>query len=572
MNTQKNKAFLADAYPGKAQYQLGEDVDIFYEIDNTGNEFKGFVEIKVSQLERYIVNQTVDVSVAGQCTKIFVFTFKPPFNESHTGFGVDIRLYADGEPVDIISTAFDTAKHWYLAPRYGFLSDFSIEDEKDENDIKQMEKYHINAVQYYDWMYRHDTLIPPEDYFVDPLGRKLSLPAVRNKVASCRKYGMHSIAYGAIYGASRDFYEKHRDWALYNNKGEVEAFGEWLYIMNVSPECPWSDHIVDEYAKCIEEIGFDGIHMDTYGAPKTDYSKLNGKTKFERLEEHFPLLIEKAHERLRTIKEDACLIFNAVNNWPVDKVAPSGQNAVYVEVWPPNDKYAHLYNIIKFAREIGKKQVILAAYLKPFKDEDIIEPSKLESCFCLASAVIFASGGYHLLLGENNKILSDPYYVKHSSIPGNFIKTVRNYYDFIVRYANLLFDLCLSDISMTFANGINDDILFENGNFSSCGEPDKVWTIIKEKPGCLVINFINLVGIKDDRWNEPKEIRPVEVYDITVKALINEPVKGIFTASPDIDDGRISELDFSFTDSKKGRYTVFRLPELINWGLIFIIT
>lgn len=572
MNAGRKEVCLTDAYPGKAQYRPGELIEILFEITNTCGHFHGYAVIEVLNLNECIYREKVDVCVNPKTTEKFCLSIQTSFDETCRGYGVDIGLFDASGLTDSISTAFDIAEHWFMAPRYGFLSDFYIDDETDEGDIRQLEKYHINVVQYYDWMYRHETLTPPGDYFRDPLGRDLSLLAVRNKINASRKLGMYNVAYGAIYGASRDFYKEHENWALYNNKGDAEGFDDWLYIMNISPESPWSAHIVEEYAECMEKIGFDGIHMDTYGFPKTAYSRLNGEKKLERLEEQFPLLINKTRDRIKKVKEDSCLIFNAVNNWPVDKVACAGQDIIYIEVWPPNDKYIHLYQLIKRAREAGDKQVVLAAYLKPFKEEGKIGLKQLESCFVLASAAIYASGGYHLLLGENNQILSDSYYVKHSNIPESLIRTFRNYYDFIVRYENLLFDLSLSDISMTFANGINEEILFENGNYSSYAEPDKIWTIVKEKPGLLVINLINLTGIKSDNWNEPKENLPSAVRGIRIKALINEPVKGVYASSPDMEGGLTQVLKYEYTETGRGRYTVCDLPELINWSVIYIIT
>ena len=44
--------------------------------------------------------------------------------------------------------------------RYGFLSDFSSGD-GDRLDVEWMRDLHLNAVQFYDWMYRHDRLLPP---------------------------------------------------------------------------------------------------------------------------------------------------------------------------------------------------------------------------------------------------------------------------------------------------------------------------------------------------------------------------------------------------------------------------
>jgi len=45
---------------------------------------------------------------------------------------------------------------------------------------------------------------------------------------------MESIAYGAVYAASKDFYEKHKEWAFYNSNQEVFKFIEVFYIMNIA--------------------------------------------------------------------------------------------------------------------------------------------------------------------------------------------------------------------------------------------------------------------------------------------------------------------------------------------------
>ena len=48
-----------------------------------------------------------------------------------------------------------------------------------EGVVDNFHRLHLNAVQFYDWMYRHARLLPPTDDFVDPLGRELSLATVR---------------------------------------------------------------------------------------------------------------------------------------------------------------------------------------------------------------------------------------------------------------------------------------------------------------------------------------------------------------------------------------------------------
>lgn len=562
--------YIADVYPDKVQYLPGQEVRILVEMYNPCTaEMEVTAAMSVKLLDDELIKDEINVALPANSTGAASFTFTPPVTYWQ-GFGADISLIINNNVCHRLSTAFDVVSTWKKAPRYGFLSDFYKEDEDDNKDVEQMRKYHLNVVQFYDWMYRHDDLIPGEAYFIDPLNRRLSLNAVKNKIEICHKYGMKTIAYGAVYAASKEFYEKHREWALYDNSGNVQSLGNWLIIMNTSPESPWAGHIINEYRKAVEMLDFDGIQMDTYGFPKSSFSMLKGQKKLVKPGNHFPVLINNARKELENVKDDIGLIFNAVNNWPVETVAPSEQDAVYIEVWEPNERYINLNQLINRAREIGKKPVILAAYLKAFSKKSSKDPAYAENCFLLVSAVIFASGGYHILLGEDNGVLTEEYFANYAKMRDEFERTVRNYYDFAVRYANLLFDLQLADLSMIHANGRGGEFQFENGLFSSCGEPGRIWTIVKEKPGFKIINLINFSGLQSDIWNEGKESKPAAACNICVRALINEEVRGVFMASPDMDNGMPGEIEFVYEEQSGGRIIKFLVPRLEVWNLIYI--
>ena len=157
-------------------------------------------------------------------------------------------------------------------------------------------------------------------------------------------------------------------------------------IMNISEQSPWHHHSIGEYRKAVEQVGFDGIHMDTYGYPKTGFSRLGGEPKLERLDEQFPALINNTRRELEQSKDDVCLIFNNVGNWPVDTVGAAAQDAIYVEVWKPYERYHHIREIIAWAqRHGGGKPVILAAYLVPFRleTEENIDKRTYPPCCCL---------------------------------------------------------------------------------------------------------------------------------------------------------------------------------------------
>jgi dextranase len=559
---------IKDIYPVKAQFKKGEKVQIIVELE--GTDFENNIKCNVYKLHENIITKTKNITDSE--SKV-VFEFDINSDEVFmSGYGVEVERYEKGEMVQVLTTAFDILSSWKYAPRYGFLADFSPKDIKDKEDLKEMNKYHINVVQYYDWMYRHHDLIPKSDVFIDPLDRELSLLTVKNKIELAHKYGMEAIGYGAVYAAAPEFYEKHKEMALYKNNHEVFGFSDFLYIMDISRECKWHDHIIHEFYKAVK-FGFDGIHMDQYGYPKEAVSKANGVNTVRSLRAEFPALIDDTRKYIEDKGEEVSLIFNAVNNWPVETVAKADQDAVYIEVWPPNETYQDLYNLIANAKKLApEKQVILAAYMKPFLQELNIPVNQAENAALLTMATIFASGGFHLLLGENNGVLNDPYYPKYRTIESeNFKKKLRSYYDFIVMFEELLYGFDVIDTTMVNTGGINGEYVISGVKASPKPEPNCVWSLVKERPGYKIVSLVNFSGIKDMNWNEAKEEAPIEIKNIELTVLTCHEVKGVYAASPDFKEGKAIGLDFDYVESDQGKKIKFNIPSLEIWNLIYIV-
>lgn len=561
--------YIVDIYPEKAQYLQSEPVSIMVELFNpAGTERQFELEIRSSFLNHLEDTQRFNISILpGECKVLPVSLGSRDVD--FAGYGVDVSLYEAGVLLQEASTSFDVVSDWRKAPRYGFLCDFYPGDRGDAADIETMRKYHINLVQFYDWMYRHDELVPPQSEFQDLMGRKLDFDVVKEKVELCHKHGMKALGYGAVYAACNEFYARHPDWALYNSCGEALDFIGVFKIMNISPDSPWHMHIIGQYRAAIREAGFDGIHMDTYGFPKTAISRLHGRDEVVRLDEHFPALINDARTELEQEKAEICLIFNNVGNWPVDTVAGAGQDAIYIEVWPPYERYWHIREIILRAKALGGgKPVILAAYMKPFIGADESSLPRAQFSTLLLTAAIAANGATHLLLGENNGILTQAYYVNYFRMDGRFSRVLRGYYDFIVRYSNILFRESLRDVSMTHVGGDNREYIFEGFPYSTYGEAGKVWVVVRECPDMKCISFINLCG-NGDLWNEGKG-EPAPQTDMKVRVLVDALPRAVYIASPDRNLCRPEPVKFSVENSDRGKYIVCGISELLIWSLLII--
>lgn len=458
--------------------------------------------------------------------------------------------------------AFDIVKNHHDVIRYGFLTDFSSND-IDSDDVEWMKDLHINAIQFYDWMYRHDDLVPVTKLYDNPLGRHMDIQAVINKINACKKYGIRPFAYGAIYAATKKTYEEHPDWAMYTMDLQPMVFAEWLYYMNISEECGWTTHIINEYQKAIK-LGFEGIHMDTYGFPKKVWDYNN---KPIDLSNSLVNLIDKTKQAVKKEDSNSGVIFNAVNNWPMESVARSNQDVVYIEVWPPHDTFYDLYTLIRQARFYSNKNVVLAAYMKPFEESSI---NQAQNALRLTFASISAAGGTQLVFGEYKSILKDSYYVRYAKISDSFCYVVSKYSDFIVRYSSLLYNDGGIDITRTACHGINEDICFvsKKCNFYADAQKDGVWTIIRETNKRISINLINLCG-NDNLWNSAKN-KPQEINDIQIQLRLDRHIEGIYVASPDYESLQAIRLDYTYIATNQGRIYTIDLPTLEYWATIWI--
>lgn len=406
-----------DLYPIKAQYLRNEEITLRLELQK---EKFDYAVITVYMLEKEAAVKEIRPLL--DVTDICFQGFDVPF----AGYGVEAVLYGECGRVTM-ETAFDVTDNPKSSLRYVFVSDFEEKD-AENGAIDQLRKYHINMVQFYDWSYRHDTLVSPNENYQDMMGKQIDFRTVRSKIKAAAGYGMKTMAYGAVYAASREFYESHKDWAFYNGNQEVFRFIDVFYIMNVEKESPWRNHLIHQYKDAIMKAGFSGIHMDTYGFPKRAYSHLQEQPRLVRLDQEFCGLIDDTRKGLEEAADDPCLVFNNVGNWPVGETAKSTVDAVYIEVWSPYDRYCHIKQLIQEAKYFSenKKPVILAAYLAPFRTES--DALAANAAYILTAAIV-SNGGYHLLLGENNAVLTQGYYGDYSIMPDETAAVMRKYYD-----------------------------------------------------------------------------------------------------------------------------------------------
>ena len=88
-----------------------------------------------------------------------------------------------GVPGGDATTAVEVLDNPLARARYGFVASYPDGREVD-GVLENVRRLHLNAVQFYDWMYRHAKLVPPTDVFEDALGQTVSLDTSRRLAAA----------------------------------------------------------------------------------------------------------------------------------------------------------------------------------------------------------------------------------------------------------------------------------------------------------------------------------------------------------------------------------------------------
>lgn len=455
--------------------------------------------------------------------------------------------------------------------RYGFLSDFSPQDRDSRAlAVDFLLANHITHVQFYDWSFRPHQYRPTSakdslkaEVYQDTMGKPIDLKVVHDLITELHTRGMLALGYGAVYAAAGEYLQEHPDQALYDHEGHtIDLIGKF-FIMNCAEGSSWRRCILDQYRHAVEQVGFDGIHMDTYGFPKSAW---DSDGHLVTLDTQFVSLINE------WAKHGDVNIFNNVGGWPADATGQANQEAVYIEVWAPHTHYHHLRQLIKDARR-SSKPVVLAAYLEPFKHRVIGTLGALRA-FQLLTAAICACGATHLILGESGAVLTQPYYSDYTRLTAYEQSMVLVYSDFQVRYRELLYDPSLVEITESHVLGENREFSIEvpgpeSKAVSFDGEEGSVWTVVQRNDKRIVINLINLVDQSDSKWNTVKnEIITSPEVRIQIPYYVSS--MRVYLASPDAAQGEARELSWTKVRGSRTSACEVVVKDLLSWSVLWV--
>ncbi|MBT8163505.1 MULTISPECIES: glycoside hydrolase family 66 protein [Arthrobacter] len=456
-----------------------------------------------------------------------------------------------------LRTAIEVTANPRARLRYGFVA--SYEPGKDVGAvIRRTRRLHLNAIQFYDWAYRHADLLGGGDEYQDALGQTISLSTVRSLAEALKASGAASLGYAAVYAVGNDEWAQWQHLALTTPTGTIHSLGDFLKLLDPAAE-PWLTHFLDELDRACAEVGFDGFHLDQYGYPK---HALTPDGRRVDLAESFVKLIEEARTKLPSSR----LVFNNVNDFPTWATAAAPQDAVYIEVWPPHVTLESLAKVIERAKAARKDQpVVLAAYQHVYAQTP--DQASADRATALTMATAFSHGATQLLAGEADRLLVDPYYVKSHPATPETERFLTRWYDFLVEHDALLMDPDIHDVTGSYAGGYNDDadVTYAQTPVTETPAAGAVWRRVTSTPQGLVIHLINLNGQADTLWDASRAEPLSPGEGILRFRRTGRSLPRIRVADPDT-CARLTDVPYTVD----GDYVLAQLPAPHLWQIVHI--
>jgi len=539
----------------KAAYKPGDEVT--FSMENATLPATAKVRYK------YLNTVLSDVNVTAS-----IWKWKTPPTD-YRGYIAEVYSTSDGKETIYSTIAVDASSYWKKFPRYGFLSKFpQLSDTEINGVISNLNRYHINGLQFYDWQNKHHKPLPmigstPANTWKDIINRDIYFSTVQKYITVAHSRNMKAMFYNLIYGAwdNAEADGVQKEWCVFTDNTHTNRdfhplsspFLSNIYLLDPSNRA-WQHYLEIENRKVYQFLDFDGFHIDQLGDRGARYT-------YDGTYLNLSLTFKPFVDAVRANEPQKDIVMNAVSQYGQKGIAESSTDFLYTEVWSPFDSYSDLSNLIQQNNSYSNntKNTVLAAYMNYGLANNkgyFNTPSVL-----MANAVIFAFGGAHLELGEH--MLGKEYFPNNNLSMKDDLKTAQvNYYDFLVAYQNLLRDGgVFNNVTLTSS----DNKLMMAKWPASQGT---VAVLGKKVENTQVIHLINFSNSTTQKWRDNTGIQasPVLIKDAKLILTSDVAVKKMWTASPDVIGGASRILNFAQTGNKVS----FVLPELKYWDMIVV--
>lgn len=391
--------------PAKARFAPGEAAELILTLDQSA-DWSGKLHLQIYQLNNLIAEGDKALTVLKEGSGKLTVSWTPPAEDFR---GYTVKAWIEGDaPTEYATAAIDISSDWTHFPRYGYVADFPQETaEESDSKLKELSQdYYINAYQFYDWMWRHDVSVysktdangqPLTDIngnfidedinadtsYTDLLGRSLYPMSVKQQVEAAQKYGSAAMAYQMNY-AARENYEDFGvspEWGLYNSEQldksnpqkdqngytfDVNGKTTSLFLQDPGNKF-WQDYITKQFDRSINTFGFNGIHLDQWGANDNNFLyDYNGNKRYYSLD-YAQLINSVKDSLLANNPEKSNVTFNMVGGNTEYSAVPNPGTKTdfdYSEIWQDRNNYRDIQKVVEDTREKdGGKSMVIAGYM-----------------------------------------------------------------------------------------------------------------------------------------------------------------------------------------------------------------
>ena len=620
----------------RAFYHAGDRASISIDLANdTGSSFNGRLSLALCSRGQALpsdgqsTSQAISLSSGASQTASFFVTVP---SLAAKGYQLSINVLENDDPgmatcsgtgssssspVDVASGAINVADRAQDDPIEGFVDPQAMQSVTDYEAIaRNMAQYHINTVQFYDWGYRHDAPYTDASSWQNLQNVTVTRKETAGLIEAFHHYGIFSQLYTLWNGAYMDWPSQNPNvtigmGAFQNQCGlkgtctiadQISVGGNWKdwgwSINGIVQENPangrWQKWITSQYLAALKGWGFDGVHLDTLGAPDSKITPFDAKGRIIDDFGHY-LAVFANHVQAAT---GACTDINQVSAWDLQDEAVRGNSCnLYIEPHPEFEdhaSFASFNGLMEQIHEWTSRPLIVAYYPEQVMSKSLDPSHALNSDVnycnpeddngqkaCPASSPgielmlgqVAVSGASELMLGDIDHLIPGPFFPRPSlKMKPDLQQFLADYYNWFVGFRDLLRGPSLStpDI-VTISDSAGHDI------GSALGNPGKIYYHPWEHAGVAGgLSLTNLVGLANDRIDDPDgKHNPEEQKNIkiTMQLYGNKPTGQAWFAAPDYNHGFPQRISYSVGTSGPGNssYTAtFTIPSLKTSGIAWV--
>lgn len=547
-----SQTHIVNSKTDKALYFPGNTVNF---TANT-NQSQSGVCLRVRYFNRMTLLNTVTVTFLG--TKA-TWSWTAPSNNSQ-GYLVSIWLMNGSTRLDSASIGVNVSSDYKKFPIYGFLSAYpSMTDAQMDAQMDVLNRYHINVIQFYDWMDTQQkplcgTAQSPCSSWNDIANRATYFSTIKGYIdRGHNNYNMRSMFYDLIYGsyASTTF---DASWYLYTTSSHATIWSnsmpsgwETTAINMMDPSnTNWQSYYLSNVNDVYNatNLHFDGWQIDQLG--DWGYMYNSSGTQVD-LAQTFTGFLQAA----KNARSDKSIVMNAVNTYGQSLIVYQPVDFLYTEMWSGNQGYYNLGNVIQNNEAMSSSlKNVLAAYVNRGRSGSTGMFS--DGSVLLCDATIFAFGGAHIELGEH--MLCNEYFPNSNlSMSSSLLTSIKTYYDFAVAYENILRDgRTFNDVSLSGTNAQYWPPVI-----------GKIATVGVSWGGNQVFHCLNYSNLSSLNWVDDQPT-PTIVTNLAMSFPYSSTITRMWIASPDFNNGVPQQISYT----QNNGVVSFTLPKLQYWTMV----